>query len=196
MNKLHVFSITLSIILSPLFSFPDKDTILEKPQNEFHSRITITGSASITIINNNTSNYGPTAKEIVTSEGGKIHHVIKKKNDILFDTPSKESDDTLAKSATIEIPSEFIIEKAYPNPFNPVVNVRYGLPESASVKIVIHDIKGRMINNFSINNQSAGWHEYIWDGTDSDGQSIGTGIYLFTIQAGKLVKKQKITFLK
>lgn len=199
MKKLYIFSIILSIILSPIYSLPDENPISEKTSTKFQSRITITGSASITVINNNNSSYGPKADNLITAQGGKIKSVIKEKNDILLDTQSKESDETLAKSATIDrinLPSKFIIEKAYPNPFNPVVNVRYGLPESASVKIVIHDIKGRMINNLSINNQPAGWHEYIWDGTDSNGQSIGTGVYLCTIQAGELIKKQKITFLK
>lgn len=116
-----------------------------------------------------------------------------------MDTQTSESGNELAEFTVADIaslPSEFIIEKVYPNPFNPVVNIRYGLPENAPVKITIHDIRGRLVDNFSLNNQKAGWHEYIWNGTDSNGQSIGTGVYLFTIQADNLIKKQKITFLK
>lgn len=94
------------------------------------------------------------------------------------------------------LPTELSISKAYPNPFNPVVNISYGLPERADVKIVIHDLIGRRIAAYSINQQSAGWHEFNWRALDQYGQKVGSGIYLLTIQASDMVKKQKITYLK
>ncbi len=196
MNKLYSFCVILSIILSPLYSLSEENPLLKETPTKYKSRITVTGSAAITVVNNSTSNYGPTAMEIVTKEGGKINRVIKGKDGLLSDTQANESDEMLSKVSTIDLPSEFVIDKAYPNPFNPTVNIRYGLPEDAAVKIIIHDIQGRLINKLSLNKQSAGWHEYHWNGRDLNGQSIGTGVYLFTIQAGNLLKNQKITFLK
>ncbi len=94
------------------------------------------------------------------------------------------------------LPTELSISKAYPNPFNPVVKISYGLPERADVKIVIHDLSGRKIAGYSINQQNAGWHEFNWNALDQNGQKVGSGIYLLTIQASDMIKKQKITFLK
>ncbi|MFC1528155.1 T9SS type A sorting domain-containing protein [Candidatus Neomarinimicrobiota bacterium] len=101
---------------------------------------------------------------------------------------------SLAGEATL--PTELSISKAYPNPFNPVVNISYGLPKSGDVKILIHDLSGRKIADFHLNQQAAGWHEFNWNALDQWGQTVGSGIYLITIQASNMVKKQKITFLK
>jgi len=109
---------------------------------------------------------------------------------------SKEANANKILNDEASLPTELSISKAYPNPFNPVVNISYGLPEQADVKILIHDLTGRKIANYTINQQSAGWHEFSWSALDQIGQTIGSGIYLLTIQASDMVKKQKITFLK
>ncbi len=111
---------------------------------------------------------------------------------------SINNDNAIEMTETIEasLLTELSISKAYPNPFNPLVNISYGLPESAAVNILIYDLSGRKIAEYSINAQSAGWHEFNWNAVDQYGQSVGSGIYLITIQASDMVKKQKITFLK
>jgi hypothetical protein len=111
---------------------------------------------------------------------------------------SINNDNAIEMTETIEasLLTELSISKAYPNPFNPLVNISYGLPESAAVNILIYDLSGRKIAEYSINQQSAGWHEFNWNALDQYGQTVGSGIYLITIQASDMVKKQKITFLK
>ncbi|NHZ86985.1 MAG: S8 family serine peptidase [Planctomycetia bacterium] len=94
------------------------------------------------------------------------------------------------------IPEKLTIFKTYPNPFNPIVKISYGLPERANVKIVVHDIDGRMIAEYDLNVQDAGWHEFSWNALDYIGHTVGSGIYLLTIKAGDVVKTQKVTFLK
>jgi len=102
----------------------------------------------------------------------------------------------MTEAIEASLPAELSISRAYPNPFNPIVNISYGLPESAAVKIVIHDLSGRKIAEYNLIAQSAGWHEFNWNALDQYGQTVGSGIYLMTIQASNMVKKQKITFLK
>lgn len=111
---------------------------------------------------------------------------------------SINNDHAIEMTEVIEasLPTELSISKAYPNPFNPVVKISYGLPERANVRIVIHDLSGRKIAEYSINQQSAGWHEFNWSALDQMGQTVGSGIYLLTIQASNMVKKQKITYIK
>jgi len=117
---------------------------------------------------------------------------------------SKTADDSkteamrseLAAETLLALPTEFTIEKAYPNPFNPSVQVRYGLPEVADVNIQIYDLMGRLINKITLSNQPAGWHTYNWNGTDLVGQKVSTGVYLLNMRAGTLLQQQKLTFLK
>lgn len=114
----------------------------------------------------------------------------------LFKMTNADNSIEIAEADEISLPTELSISKAYPNPFNPIVNISYGLPKVADVRIVIHDLSGRKIAEHNINQQSAGWHEFNWNALDQDGQSVSSGIYLLTIQASNMVKKQKITFLK
>lgn len=103
---------------------------------------------------------------------------------------------TLSVIELLGIPDEFTIKQAFPNPFNPVTTIRYGLPRSSDVRIVIFDITGRQIVNYVESEKAPGWHDFKWMGVDRFGVVNGTGIYIVRIQAGPLVKTQKITFLK
>ena len=144
--------------------------------------------------------------EIELMEGGKFYKIVGKlEDDELVEDVAKplasqkgdsESQEAAIEAVTEALPKEFTIERAYPNPFNPVVNIRYGLPEVGSVQIVIHDLSGRLINEYAVGDKSAGWHEFRWDATDNIGQSVGSGIYLLTVQVGDKHLKQKLTFIK
>ena len=94
------------------------------------------------------------------------------------------------------LPEEFTISSAYPNPFNPTVNISYGLPIKETVKIMIYDLSGRKIAEYDLSAQKAGWHEFHWSALDQNGNKVGSGIYFLSIKAGDAVKMQKITFLK
>lgn len=103
---------------------------------------------------------------------------------------------TLSVLELLGIPNEFTINQAFPNPFNPMTSIRYGLPRQSQVHIVIFDITGRQIVNYLESEKAPGWHDFKWVGIDQFGEIVGTGIYIVRIQAGPLVKTQKITFLK
>jgi flagellar hook assembly protein FlgD len=55
---------------------------------------------------------------------------------------------------------------------------------------------GRLVSNYKIGEKAPGWHEFTWQGTDTHGQKVGTGMYLVTMRAGEHFQKQKVTFLK
>lgn len=180
----------IALITQPIYSSSiDKENFNKESSINAKSKITVTGSAKITIVNDRYSKYGSKAEELVEVNGGKIDYVIRGENNAQY----SQTEDYLS---VLTIPKEFTIEKVFPNPFNPTVNIKYGLPKADFVQIIIYDLQGREINNFSLSKQSPGWHNYIWNGTNSIGQTVGTGVYLFTIQVGDLFKTEKITYLK
>lgn len=107
-----------------------------------------------------------------------------------------DDDEKISSVAVTALPTELTISKAFPNPFNPIVSIAYGLPSSSDVSILIYDLSGKKIMEYALQGQSAGWHEFKWNALDLSGQSIGSGLYLMTIRAGDMVKRQKITYLK
>lgn len=102
----------------------------------------------------------------------------------------------LGKKSRNNIPIEYSMQQNYPNPFNPTTTIRYGLPESTPVSLVIYDLNGREIWKYSTNQQSAGWHQLEWNGTNNLGERVSTGVYLYKINAGSFVDVNKMLFMK
>ncbi len=96
----------------------------------------------------------------------------------------------------IPMVKEFKLSQNYPNPFNPTTTLQYGLPEQSDIKLNIFDITGRRIKQWNISNQQPGWHEVIWDGTDMNGNTVSTGIYIYSLQADDFVDTKKMVFMK
>ena len=94
------------------------------------------------------------------------------------------------------MPEEFSISKAYPNPFNPTVNIDFSIPEESDINIQIFDLLGRNVFNHEQNFNTAGNYRFQWHGVNDLGTPIASGVYFVTIQHKANIFKQKITFLK
>ena len=94
------------------------------------------------------------------------------------------------------MPEEFSISKAYPNPFNPTVNIDFSIPEESNINIQIFDLLGRNVFNHEQNFNTAGKYRFQWHGVNDLGMPIASGVYFVTIQHKANIFKQKITFLK
>jgi WD40 repeat protein len=89
----------------------------------------------------------------------------------------------------------------YPNPFNPETWIPYQLESDADVVIKIHSITGQLIKTLSLGRKEAGIYSdknksAYWDGKDNYGESVGSGLYFCTIQAGDFVATRKMIMLK
>jgi len=94
------------------------------------------------------------------------------------------------------MPEEFSLSKAYPNPFNPIVNINFSIPEESDITIQIFDLLGRNVFNHEQNFNTAGKYRFQWHGVNDLGTPIASGVYFVTIQHKANIFKQKITFLK
>ncbi len=94
------------------------------------------------------------------------------------------------------LPDVFILSQNFPNPFNPSTTLRYHLPESEIVTLIIYDIQGRVMKSVDTGTQQNGWHQFTWDGLDDSGAQISTGVYLARVQAGSHADVVKMIFLK
>ena len=92
--------------------------------------------------------------------------------------------------------NEFYLSNAYPNPFNSSVSINYQIPERCNVSLILYDINGRKVRVLEQNEGEAGSYKANWDGRDSNGRSVGNGVYLYKLNAGKYYKTEKMMLVK
>jgi type IX secretion system substrate protein len=84
----------------------------------------------------------------------------------------------------------------FPNPFNNKVNFKFILNYNSWIEINIFDILGRLLKKYKLLYANIGTNMVEWDGTNFSGQSVGTGIYMFSIQSKKEIKYGKLLLIK
>ncbi len=94
------------------------------------------------------------------------------------------------------LPTEFELAQNYPNPFNPVTTIRYALPEAAQVTLEVFDITGRRVAQLVNTQQAAGRYEATWNGRNSAGQQVSSGVYFYRITAGTFTQTHRMVLLK
>jgi hypothetical protein len=75
------------------------------------------------------------------------------------------------------IPKEFVVYHNYPNPFNPSTTIKFGVPEAAEVQIEIFNTLGQKVKKVTDAQYKAGYHVSVWDGTNSAGNKVASGLY-------------------
>ncbi|MCB5229196.1 MAG: T9SS type A sorting domain-containing protein [Candidatus Cloacimonetes bacterium] len=85
---------------------------------------------------------------------------------------------------------------AYPNPFNPNVNIAFHLANPSAVKVNIYNIRGQKVATLHDGNMTSGSQVLHWNGRDAGGRSVASGMYLARIETGKSVKTLKLMLMK
>jgi hypothetical protein len=81
------------------------------------------------------------------------------------------------------IPNSFVLYNNYPNPFNPYTQIRYSLPVSSNVKVVVYNMLGSKVRTLYNGNQDAGYRSVMWNATNDNGDPVAAGMYIYTIEA-------------
>ena len=89
----------------------------------------------------------------------------------------------------------------YPNPFNPETWIPFKLAQDIPVTISIYDTKGQLIRTIALGNRTAGIYTTkakaaYWDGRDSLGDKVSSGVYFYTLQAGGFRVTRKMVIMK
>jgi hypothetical protein len=84
----------------------------------------------------------------------------------------------------------------YPNPFNPSTHISYYLPRAQRVTLTVYDVRGTLVRTLVDQPVGAGHHSLVWDGTDSSGGRVGSGVYFYRLRAGNKVITKKLVVVK
>jgi subtilisin family serine protease len=71
----------------------------------------------------------------------------------------------------------------YPNPFNSLTRIPFGLPSPSVVRLEVFDVLGQSVTVLLEDPLPGGWHEKDWNGTDRHGVPVASGVYLFRLSA-------------
>ena len=92
-------------------------------------------------------------------------------------------------------PPQIHLFQNYPNPFNPTTTISFSLTaeDAESAEIIIYNIRGQKIRQYSIFNSQSSIE---WNGTDETNQSVSSGIYFYKMEAGNYTSTKKMILLK
>ena len=84
----------------------------------------------------------------------------------------------------------------YPNPFNPSTTISYQIPKSGRVELSIYDVSGRLVRKLVNEYKSEGLHTAEWNGKDSSGRSVSSGIYFYRMKSGEFLETRRMVLLR
>ncbi|MBU0712301.1 carboxypeptidase regulatory-like domain-containing protein [bacterium] len=102
----------------------------------------------------------------------------------------------LAIDSQEEIPTKFALKPNYPNPFNPETTIEFALPKTSKVTLTIYNLMGQMVQELVQNEYPAGYQRVIWNGQDSRGNVVGSGVYIYTLKAGNFSQTRKMILMR
>jgi hypothetical protein len=88
------------------------------------------------------------------------------------------------------------LEQNYPNPFNPTTTIAITVPKEEHVTLTVVDMQGGVVARLFDGMLPAGDREFQWNGMDSRGNRVSSGVYFCRLRAGKAVRSEKMTLLK
>jgi hypothetical protein len=89
------------------------------------------------------------------------------------------------------IPEKYELYNNYPNPFNPVTKIRFDLPKSSSVRILLYDITGKVVMNLVDGELQAGSYE-----TTLDASSLSSGLYFYRMETPDFSNTKRLMLIK
>ncbi|MBT7788342.1 MAG: T9SS type A sorting domain-containing protein [Calditrichaeota bacterium] len=90
-----------------------------------------------------------------------------------------------------DVPNEFYLSSAYPNPFNMTTVIPFGLSDQVMVNIGVYDVKGRLIQTLRNEKMEAGHHKLVWEA-----KGFSTGIYFVRMDCSHRSFIQKAILVK
>ena len=91
----------------------------------------------------------------------------------------------------LSIPDHFYLSTNFPNPFNAVTRLSFGLPKASQVSVRVFDVTGREVATVVSGNLEAGTHTALWNA-----EAFTSGIYLVKMEAGNFSDTRKVMLIR
>jgi len=96
-----------------------------------------------------------------------------------------------------QIPNNFILHQNYPNPFNSQTVITFELLKPTTIHLNVYDANGSLIKSLIDDEfRDAGKYHESWDGTNSKGHIVSSGVYFYRLEAKKFSKSRSMILEK
>jgi hypothetical protein len=96
-----------------------------------------------------------------------------------------------------QVPKNYNLDNAYPNPFNPSTTIRFSIPKNEKVRLEVYDITGKLVKSLIDSEYlNAGTYESKWNGINNRGENVSSGIYIARLTTSNFIKSIKLNFIK
>jgi len=84
----------------------------------------------------------------------------------------------------------------HPNPFNPRATIRFVLERDEAAELAVYDLAGRRLCVLLDGIRLAGSHAVVWEGSDSTGRPLASGVYLLRLRTESATQVEKLTLIR
>lgn len=98
--------------------------------------------------------------------------------------------------ADSKIPTSFSLAQNYPNPFNPTTGIRFDLDKNSDIQLAVYNLQGQLVNTIASGAYPAGSHLATWNGKDSSGKDVGSGVYIYRLTTDKMTLTKKMLLVR
>jgi hypothetical protein len=113
-----------------------------------------------------------------------------------YDTSDPFSISSSVTGAEGLTPTVYALRQNAPNPFTGATRIAFDLPEAADVEVRIFDVSGRMVRSLDEGRLTAGRYEALWDGKDTGGRDVASGIYFYRLETAKYSATKRMFLMK
>ncbi len=93
-----------------------------------------------------------------------------------------------------ELPEKISLNQNYPNPFNNATTIPFEISRRCNIVLEISNLLGQLVRIFTISDAQPGCYVINWDGRDTKGNYITSGLYFYQLRTpdGNLTRKMTI----
>jgi hypothetical protein len=108
--------------------------------------------------------------------------------------------DLLPTEATVSLapplPTALLLRPPAPNPFNPATTLRFELPSRSHTTLRVYDLAGRLVATLVDEVLDGGEYEPVWNGQDSQGARVASGVYIVELRSGGGERSRMVTLIE
>jgi hypothetical protein len=93
-------------------------------------------------------------------------------------------------------PVTSLLNQNYPNPFNPETTISFDMPKTSPATLAVYNVKGQLVKTLFDGNATFGKNNVVWNGTDSKGSKVSSGIYFYRLSTNGKVENRKMMLMK